>query len=88
MNVFSVVFGVTKLNSVKSIGEKRKSFKRELTDATHNPLVCDGGNEVGVDLGAAVPLWLHHVVGILIKDNGWKSEIPDCVSYKKKGRAT
>lgn len=67
---FWVVFGITKLHSVKSIGEKRRSFKRVLTDATHNPLVCDGGNKVGVGLGAGVLLWLQHVVGILIKDNG------------------
>lgn len=78
---------MTKLHCVKSIQEKRKSFKWELTDATHNPLVCDGGNEVGVGLGASVLLWLHHAVGILIKGNGWKSDITDCVSYKEKSQA-
>lgn len=49
---------------------KRKSLRPELTDATHDPLVCDGGNEVGVGLGAGVRLWSQHAVGILIKDNG------------------
>lgn len=68
---------MTKLNSV----EKTKCYKAELTDAAHNPLVCDGGNEVGVGLGAGVLLGLHHAVGILKTDSGEKSEITDCVSY-------
>lgn len=35
------------------------------THTSHDPLVGDGGDQVGVCLGAGVALWLHHVVGVL-----------------------
>lgn len=41
------------------------NFKRLLTDASNNPLVCDGGNKVRVSFGASIFLRLQHVVGIL-----------------------
>lgn len=41
-----------------------------LTDTSHNPLVGDGGNKVGVGLGTSVLLWLHHAVGILKRKGG------------------
>lgn len=43
-----------------------KLYRTEtLTDASHNPLVGDGGNQVRVRLGAGEALGLQHVVGIL-----------------------
>lgn len=63
---------------------KSKSFKQELTDATDKPLVCDRGNKVGVGKGASVLLWLHYVVRILVKDNGYISEMTEGGLQEKK----
>lgn len=47
--------------------EARTAFNLKilLTDASNNPLVCDGGNKVRVSFGASIFLRLQHVVGIL-----------------------